>query len=210
MLEVAGSNPAGPTNHDFITRYQHPQIQYKKKNDVFPKKRIILFFIFVGLFSLTFQLGTFFEVSEEEAQIFMDEFEELIKNIDAIGIFVHNTALALPMFIPGFGIGFGFFSSWSTGYAFSAITTLNPELSEVPPLTILYLSPFGLMELTAYAIGMSRSFILIQKVVKKIPLKLDTKVTLIEIGIVVGLLLVAGIIEDYMIKLVQEGELSFV
>lgn len=190
--------------------YQHPQIQYKKKNDVLSKQRIILFFIFVGLFSLTFQLGTYNEVSEEEAQIFMDEFEELIKDIDAIGIFLHNTMLALPMFIPGFGMGFGFFSSWSTGYAFSAITTLNPEISEIPPLAILYFSPFGLMELTAYAIGMSRSFILIQKIIKKIPLKLDLRVTLIEMGIVVSLLFVAGFIEDYMIKLFQEGELSLV
>jgi len=164
----------------------------------------------MALFSLSFQIGSMSEVSEEDAQIFMEEFEKLIVDIDAIGIFVHNTALALPMFIPGFGVGWGFFSSWSTGYAFAAITLLNPELSEVPPLAILFLSPFGIMELTAYSIGMSRSFILIKKIYKKIPLKPDTRATGIEIGIVVGLLLSAGIIEDYMIKLILDAPSALV
>ncbi len=66
--------------------------------------RIIIFFVFMGLFTAAFQLGTMSEVSEEEANIFMEEFEKLIEDIDAIGIFVHNTTLSLPMFIPGFGV----------------------------------------------------------------------------------------------------------
>jgi hypothetical protein len=70
------------------------------------KIRIITFFVFMGLFTAAFQLGSMSEVSEEDANIFMEEFEELIKDIDAIGIFVHNTSLSLPMFIPGFGIVF--------------------------------------------------------------------------------------------------------
>lgn len=51
------------------------------------KQRIILFFIFMGIFSMIFQLGSMSEVSEDEANIFMEEFEKLIKDIDAIGIF---------------------------------------------------------------------------------------------------------------------------
>jgi hypothetical protein len=43
-------------------------------------------------------------VSEEEATLFMEEFEKLVLDIDAFGIFVHNTTIALPMFIPGFGV----------------------------------------------------------------------------------------------------------
>ena len=103
----------------------------------------------MGLFTVVFQIGTMLEVSEEDANIFMEEFEKLIEDIDAIGIFVHNATISLPMFIPGFGIAWGLFAAGSIGYAFAAITTLAPELKEIPPLAILFLSPFGIMELCA-------------------------------------------------------------
>jgi hypothetical protein len=166
--------------------------------------RIITFFIFMGLFTITFQLGTMSEVSEEEANIFMEEFEKLIEDIDAIGIFVHNTTISLPMFIPGFGVAWGLFSAWSTGFAFAAIVSITPELREIPPLAILYLSPFGLMELGAYSLATSRSFILIRAIVKRTNLTPFLKPTLIEISIVVGLLLAGGFLEDYIIQLSQE------
>lgn len=170
------------------------------------ENRIILLFVFMGLFTVAFQLGSMMEVSEEEANIFMEEFEKLIEDIDAIGIFVHNSTISLPMFIPGFGIAWGLFSAWSTGFAFAAIVTITPELAEIPPVTILYLSPFGFMELFAYSLATSRSFILIRAIAKKTKLTLFLKPTLIEIGIVVGLLLAGGFLEDYMIKLsLEEG-----
>ena len=162
----------------------------------------------MGLFAAVFQIGTMLEVSEEDANIFMEEFEKLVEDIDAIGIFLHNTTLSLPMFIPGFGIAWGLFSAGSTGYAFAAITTLAPELKEIPPLTILFLSPFGLMEICAYSLATSRSFILIRAIIKKTNLNPFLKPTLIEIGIVVGLLLAGGFLEDYMIKMAQEEGLQ--
>jgi len=124
------------------------------------KIRIILFFIFLGIFAAVFQLGSMTSVSEEDAEAFMSEFEELVLDIDAFGIFTHNLTIALPMFIPGFGVAWGLFSAWSTGFAFAAIITTVPEIGEIPPLSILFLSPFGLMEIAAYSIGISRSFIL--------------------------------------------------
>ena len=132
--------------------------------------RIILFFIFLGIFAATFQLGSMTSVSEEDAEAFMSEFEELVLDIDAFGIFTHNLTIALPMFIPGFGVAWGLFSAWSTGFAFAAIATTIPEIGEIPPLSILFLSPFGLMEIAAYSIGISRSFILIRAVIKKVSL----------------------------------------
>ena len=168
--------------------------------------RIITFFVFMGLFTAVFQLGTMSEVSEEEANIFMEEFEKLIEDIDAMGIFVHNTTISLPMFIPGFGVAWGLFSAWSTGFAFAAIVSITPELGDIPPLAILYLSPFGLMELGAYSLATSRSFILIRAITKKTNLGPFLKPTLIEISIVIGLLLAGGFLEDYMIKLsLEEG-----
>ena len=169
-------------------------------------RRIWIFFIFVGLFSLSYQLGSMSEVNLEEAEAFLEEFETLVEDIDAIGIFTHNTSIALPMFIPGFGVAWGLFSAWSTGYAFASIVSLTPILAGVPPLALLFLSPFGIMELVAYSLGTSRSYILIWKMIKKNPIdKKILKITGIEIGIMIGLLFTGGIIEHEMIALVQES-----
>ena len=172
------------------------------------KIRIFTFFIFLVIFTVIFQLGSMSTVSEEEANLFMEEFEKLVLDIDAFGIFVHNTTIALPMFIPGFGVVWGLFSAWSTGYAFAAIVTSMPEIADISPLSILFLSPFGLMEIFAYSLGISRSFILIKAVVTKTNLSQFIKPTSIEIGIVIILLLVGGYVEFYMIELVQNENIE--
>ena len=172
------------------------------------KIRIITFFVFLVIFTIIFQLGSMSTVSEEEASLFMEEFEKLVLDIDAFGIFVHNTTIALPMFIPGFGIVWGLFSAWSTGYAFASIVTMMPEIADISPLSILFLSPFGLMEIFAYSLGISRSFILIKAVITKTNLSQFLKPTIIEIGIVVVLLLVGGYVEFYMIELVQNESIE--
>lgn len=181
----------------------NPQISFTIKNHM-SKIRIIMFFIFMGLFSAAYQIGSMSTVSEEEATTFMTEFEKLVKDIDAMGIFLHNSTISLPMFIPGFGVIWGLFSAWSTGFAFSAIVSISPELAKVPPLAILFLSPFGIMELTAYSLATSRSFILIKAVYRKSNLIPFLKPTMMEIGIVIGLLLAGGYLEYYMIQLVQD------
>ncbi len=177
-----------------------PSNTHQEKNFVLERKRILVFFIFMGLFSLSYWIGSLFPVEQEEAEAFLVEFEELIEGIDGPGIFLHNASIGLPMFIPGFGIAWGFFTSWQTGYAFSALATTMPILKDIPSLALLYLSPFGIMELTAYSIGMSRSFLLILKIIKKISIKQDAKIVGIEIAIVAGLLLAGGFLEAYMIE----------
>jgi len=172
------------------------------------KIRIFTFFIFLVIFTVIFQLGSMSTVSEEEANMFMEEFKKLVLDIDAFGIFVHNTTIALPMFIPGFGVVWGLFSAWSTGYAFAAIVTSMPEIADISPLSILFLSPFGLMEIFAYSLGISRSFILIKAVITKSNLSQFIKPTSIEIGIVIILLLVGGYVEFYMIELVQNENIE--
>ena len=172
------------------------------------KIRIISFFVFLGIFTCVFQLGSMSTVSEEEASLFMEEFEKLVLDIDAFGIFVHNTTIALPMFIPGFGIFWGLFSSWSTGYAFAAIVTSMPEITNISPLSILFLSPFGLMEIFSYSLAISRSFILIKAIITKTNLSQFIKPTIIEIGIVIGLLLAGGYVEFYMIELVENESID--
>jgi len=172
------------------------------------KIRIITFFIFLGIFAAFFQIGSMSSVSEEEANAFMSEFKDLVLDIDALGIFVHNTTIALPMFIPGFGVAWGMFSAWSTGFAFAAIATTVPEIGDIPPLSLLFLSPFGLMEVFAYSLGISRSFILIRAISQKINLLQFIKPTVLEIGVVVTILLAGGYLEFYMIELAQEEGLE--
>jgi hypothetical protein len=169
----------------------------------------------MGLFTLSFWIGSMSEPTQEDAELFMEEFEELIDDIDAFGIFSHNTLLSLVMFIPGFGVGWGLFSAWSTGFGFAAIVLMTPEFAQLTSdnplfsLAILYATPFGLMELTAYSIATSRSYILIWMIIKKIPLRTAIRGTGIEIGILVGLLLIGGIIEDAMIKMAEEQGFDF-
>jgi len=166
-------------------------------------QRIIVFFIFIGLFTTSYYIGSLSEISVEDAEIFMEEFNELIEDIDGPGIFLHNSMIALVMFVPGAGLVWGMFSAFTTGQAFAAIALLVPEIASIHPLTLLFVSPFGLMELVAYSIGISRSYLLIYKIIKKISIKPDYKITAIEIGIVLGLLLAGGFLEAYLIELIE-------
>ena len=162
--------------------------------------RFILFFVFLGIFSASFAIGAEIQVSEEESAIILEQFESLIGNIDAVGIFSHNTSLALPMFIPGFGIAWGAFAAFSTGIAFSVLKDASPMLANIPSLSILFMSPFGLMEVAAYSIAMSRSYMIVHKMIKRMPIRPDFRVIGIEISILVGLLLVGGFVEYYFIE----------
>jgi hypothetical protein len=162
--------------------------------------RIVLFFVFLGIFSASFAIGAEIQVSEEESKIVLEELESLIDEIDAVGIFTHNTSLALPMFIPGFGIAWGAFAAFSTGMAFSVIQDANPILENIPSLTILFMSPFGLMEIAAYSIAMSRSYMIVHKMIKRMSIRPDFRVIGLEIAIVIGLLLIGGFVEYYFIE----------
>ena len=159
----------------------------------------------MAIFSASFAVGAEIQVSEDESAVFLEEFETIVEGIDAIGIFVHNVSLALPMFIPGFGIVWGSFSAFSTGMAFSVLKDVYPALENIPALTIIFMSPFGLMEIAAYSIAMSRSYILVHKIIKKIPIRGDIRVTTIEIVILVGLLLAGGFIEYFLIENIPSG-----
>jgi len=162
--------------------------------------RIVLFFVFLGIFSASFAIGAEIQVSEEESKIVLEELESLIAEIDAVGIFTHNTSLALPMFIPGFGIAWGAFAAFSTGMAFSVIQDANPILENIPSLTILFMSPFGLMEVAAYSIAMSRSYMIVHKMIRRMSIRPDFRVIGLEIAIVVGLLLTGGFVEWHFIE----------
>ena len=171
-------------------------------------KRIILFFIFTAIFTAVYGTSAVTsEPTEEEIEEIMSFFEEIVDTIDGIGIFTHNTTIALPMFIPGFGVVWGLFSAYSTGFAYSAIAAANTDIAQLNPLAIL-LTPFGLMEMAAYSIAMSRSTLLAKNVFQKNweLIKNEKLILSIEIGIVIALLLIGGIVEMWMIETAQGME----
>jgi len=157
----------------------------------------------MAIFSISFQIGATTQVSVEEANEFVQDFLSQTQAIDGLGFFLNNITAALPMFVPGAGVALGIYSGWSTGFGFAAIVTMAPALADIEPLTTLYYSAYGLMELTAYSIAMSRSFLVVFYLVKRVNPKSLIKPSLIEIGIVVGLLVVAGFVEEYMINSAQ-------
>ncbi len=168
-------------------------------------RRLVAFLGFMVLFSAAYQAGSMHEHSPEEAQLLVDEFMESIRGIDGPGIFVHNTLLALPMFVPGAGAAWGALTGWSTGFVLAAITTVSPEVGGLQPLALLYLTPFGIMELAAYSLAGSRSLLLMVRIIKKQSVRQDAKFVMIEVGAVAGLLLTGGLVEYYMIEMALEA-----
>lgn len=171
-------------------------------------RRLYLFFAFTAAFSGAYQLGAMSDVGEDDAREFMEHFGDLVEGIDAPGIFFHNMTIALPMLLPGFGVAWGLFSAWSTGYAFASISLLNPSLGGILPLAVLYLSPFGLMELAAYSMAISRSFVLALALARRRPLRPHLPATAAEAGALAALLLAAAYLEMYMIESLTDGEIS--
>ena len=159
------------------------------------KTRVIAFAIFVGIFLLAYTIGTYYKMSDDDARKFLKEFHGTTKGIGAMGIFLHNSSVALPMFVPGFGPAWGAFSGWQTGAGFRVLEIENPQLAEVPAVVIFLSSPFGVMELVAYCIGMSRGYLLAWSLVRHRTVKSQLIPAAIEIGIVLGLLLIGGLVE---------------
>jgi len=164
------------------------------------KIRAVAFGIFFGIFLASFMIGTTYKMSDDETNAFVNDFQNANAGIDATGIFLHNASIALAMFVPAFGAGWGSFTGWQTGAGFNAIISLNPTPStSISPLALIFLSPFGVMELVAYSIGMSRSYLLIWRIIRKNPLQKEIIPTALEIGIVIALLLIGGYVESSMV-----------
>jgi hypothetical protein len=149
-------------------------------------------------FLLAYSGGSAVDMNKEEAKDVKGEFIKKIDGIDQNGIFINNLMIALGMFIPVVGIGLGIFSGFSTGLVFNALAETSPYLQNVPPLAIL-LTPFGIMEVFAYGLAISRSGMLAYHLVRKKPWREYAIPTIIEIGIIVAVLIAGAVIEWQMI-----------
>lgn len=109
------------------------------------------------VFVIAYSIVAYTDISREEAERVRQQFNEhQMENIDRTLIFVNNLKLSLQMFIPAIGICFGIFSGFSTGVISKAIAETSPLLSSNSTLLNL-IKPFGLMEVFAYGLSMSRS-----------------------------------------------------
>ena len=168
------------------------------------KKRIVYFGVGIFLFLILFLFGTSVTFDKSTSTALKEQFQNKIKNIDSIGIFLNNFLISLLMFVPGIGIAFGLFSGFSTGNIFMIITRDLPI--QIPPL-LIFLTIFGVMELISYGIAISRSYLLLIHVVKRTNIKDNLIHTGIEIGIVAIILFFSAIIEWDLIR--QSGNINF-
>lgn len=165
--------------------------------------RLVAFLATTLVFVGVYLLGSTAESDPKEAEEFLKEFEDLVDGIDATGIFLHNAFIATIMFVPGVGVLWGLFSAWSTGYAFSVLT-MSPEIADIPAISIL-LTPFGILELAAYSLAVSRSGLFVAMAIRRAPLVPQIRILLIEGGVAAALLAAAAVIEYVAIEAIQQS-----
>jgi Zn-dependent protease/predicted transcriptional regulator len=167
-----------------------------------------LFFVFgMIVFIIAYSVGaTLIPINPSQAEFIKKHFQEQIKGINQYGIFANNFKVALGMFIPGFGIALGTFSAFSTGLVFNVLAATSPALSNISPL-VVFLTPFGILEIIAYGIAISRSGILSYQLIKDVNKRNSWRKyvipTVIEIGIVVVILFIGAIVEWQMIRILR-------
>jgi hypothetical protein len=133
---------------------------YNNKFNILSRWRFLFLVFGMIVFIIAYSVGaTLVKINATQTEIIKRHFQEQIKGINQYGIFVNNFKVVLGMFIPGFGVALGIFSAFSTGLVFNAILHTSPVVSNISPL-IVFLTPFGILEIIAYGIAISRSGIL--------------------------------------------------
>ena len=167
------------------------------------KLRLLYLVIGIVVFVIAYFIGAGTDIGKNETENLRDQFNKQVKDIDQNGIFVNNLRISLGMFIPVLGMGLGIFSGFSTGLIFNVIAESSPLLNNISPLLIL-VTPFGVMEVFAYGLAMSRSGMLTYQIIKKKRWREYIIPTIIEIGIVITILLIGATIEWQIITQFDE------
>ncbi len=157
------------------------------------------------MFIAAYSIGAALPMTQQEAEQVTTEFIARIEGIDGAGIFQNNILAALGMFVPGFGVGLGIYSGVSTGMVFNAFALVYPSLAGVSPLSVLA-TPFGVLEVFAYGLAISRSGILVHHFIRRKPWRQYIVITLIEIGVVLAALLIGAQIEGQEIQNAENAQ----
>jgi len=172
------------------------------------KRRLLYVAIGAAAFLIAYSMGAAVPLSDEDASEIRKQFADQIKDIDQNGIFLNNFKISLIMFIPAAGVGFGGYAGFGTGEVISALANSTPGLSGILSL-IIFITPFGIMEVFVYGLAMSRSGLLIVRLVKDKPWRAEARrpfyensivPTLVELGIAAVVLFAAAVIEWQIIE----------
>ena len=172
------------------------------KLNIVSRQRLLFLVFGMILFIIAYSFGAIVvKINSTEVEIMKKHFQEQIKGINQFRIFINNFRIASGMFVPGFGIALGIFSAFSTGLVFNAISHTSPIISHISPLIVL-LTPFGILEIIAYGIAISRSGIISYQLIKDTNKRKSWQKyvipTIIEIVVVLVILLIGAIIEWHM------------
>ena len=163
------------------------------------RRRSLFVAIGAAVFFAAYSAGAAVQMTPGEAREVREQFSDQIADIDQNGIFLNNIRIAFGMFVPGFGVALGTFSGYATGNVFAAIAEDEPALANVPP-QIIFLTPFGVMEVFAYGLAMSRSGLLVYQFAKKKNWREYAMPTLMELGIAAAVLFAGAVVEWWMIQ----------
>ena len=178
-----------------------------------PKRKRIYSVIFMLVLAIaTTLIGTLVPISDEYALLIKDTLNQTVTTNTANGtliqyIFLNNFLLCLAMFIPLAGAVFGLFVMLNTGIALGAtlrLQSVTAASAAVPNISlttaILGLIGIGLtflLEYVSYSIGISESIWLFRRLTQRRWREL--KNTAILIGIVAVFLIIASLVETWVI-----------
>lgn len=162
------------------------------------KRRLLYLAIGAITFVSAFTIGGYTNVDKNEEENLREQVDKQTKDINQFEIFINNFRISLLMFAPAVGTGIGIFTGFHTGLTFKVILESSPLLNNVSPLATLA-TPYGAIEVIAYALAISRSGILIYQIAKSQWREYIIS-TIIEIAIVTVILFIGAIVEWYIIE----------
>jgi hypothetical protein len=184
------------------------------KNASSKRKRIYSAILILVIAALLTVLGTFVQLSPQDAKQISDSANQTIaegtaKGTLALSIFINNFSLCLLMFIPVIGTALGLLIMFDTGVAIGALisvqsTAVAPgavasiDLSTALLVLVLAALTFFL-EYVSYSIGISESIWLFRRLTQRRWREL--KNTAILIGICALLLAIGAIVETWAISI---------
>ncbi|MEM0381890.1 MAG: hypothetical protein QXQ48_04965 [Nitrososphaerota archaeon] len=167
------------------------------------KKRIVLTMIISAALYGILVLGSQAELTPAEAEQLSNQLEQLATGIDSpFFIFMNNFALSLLMAIPFAGPFIAGWIVYETGRYFSAmgiVSEINPTLLVMLPIFLVY----GLLEFIGYGGMVAGSIIMSYKILKR-QFRVEVKYYLLTLLLFAVVILVAALIEYYIIKVAQD------
>ncbi len=164
--------------------------------------RLKLSLLITLILIIVLALSSLIPLSSEEAQSILRQVEELFGDkITFMDIWMNNLLIALLMHIPFIGPGIGGFAIIQTGRVFGALAA-QTGVSSILFILIAILAIYGLVEFLAYGVAFTEGVLLSYSIVKK-SLRSELTWVPVSLGISIGLLLAAALLEALLIQLFQ-------